>query len=102
MNGIKDFLAHIGPRPGKGYSLDRIDNDKGYEPGNVRWATTIQQAANKRKRARIEQWSDAEIRAEFERRGLGNNVTIIVSPTVVQQPSVPDFGLTFWGNQTIC
>ena len=47
----QDFMAfyeHIGPRPGPGFSVDRIDNDRGYEPGNVRWATEPQQRENKR------------------------------------------------------
>lgn len=41
------FYSSIGPRPGPGYSLDRIDNSKGYEPGNVRWATNKVQSRNK-------------------------------------------------------
>jgi hypothetical protein len=44
------FLAHIGPKPSPELTLDRIDNDKGYEPGNVRWATRQEQAQNRRAR----------------------------------------------------
>lgn len=41
------FLEDVGPRP-KGMQLERMNNEKGYEPGNVRWATRIEQARNKR------------------------------------------------------
>jgi hypothetical protein len=41
------FLAGVGPRPSLGHTLDRLDNSKGYEPGNVRWATHDEQARNK-------------------------------------------------------
>lgn len=44
------FLLYVGNRPSVGYSIDRFPNQNGnYEPGNVRWATAIEQMMNQRR-----------------------------------------------------
>lgn len=43
-----DFLEDVGKRPSQKYSLDRINNDGNYQPGNVRWADRRTQMLNRR------------------------------------------------------
>ena len=55
--GFRAFLEFIGPRPSSGHSVDRVDNECGYQPyqndgitRQVRWATSVEQRANQRPR----------------------------------------------------
>lgn len=75
-----NFLEDMGEHPGKGYTLDRIDNDEGYSPENCRWATWATQNNNSRKNIPV-QWRGETITvAECARRAgmcrtvLGNRL----------------------------
>lgn len=47
------FYAYVGEPPSPMHTLDRIRNNEGYKPGNVRWATDGEQANNSRRAVKI-------------------------------------------------
>jgi hypothetical protein len=62
------FLRYVGSRPSSRHSLDRINNEGHYEPGNVRWATSQEQGSNTRRNRNLtfrgetrtfSEWADA-------------------------------------------
>lgn len=58
QNSFEDFKSDMGERPSKNHSIDRIDNDGHYEPGNVRWSTQEEQTRNKRNNRKIEYYGE--------------------------------------------
>jgi hypothetical protein len=67
---IESFIASVGRHPGPHFSLDRINNDEGYAPGNVRWASRSTQNSNKRYGQVIEKIPTSTLISELEKRGV--------------------------------
>jgi hypothetical protein len=65
--GSQCFVADMGPRPSPMHSLDRIDVNGHYEPGNCRWATSREQSNNRRSNIRVTIHGRTQTTAEWAR-----------------------------------
>jgi hypothetical protein len=74
---FEEFFAEVGPRPSPKMTIDRIDNEKGYEPGNVRWTDRETNMRNTRSTVMITFRGETLCRTEWAQRlGLKQQVMI--------------------------
>lgn len=72
---IHNFIEDMGPRP-KGTSIERINNNGNYEPGNCRWATSTEQGRNKRNNNLITAFGETHT-ASYWAEKLGTNKNLV-------------------------
>ena len=56
LKDFRDWLIHLGPRPAQGWTVHRMNNNKGYQPGNLKWATKIEQTEIRK----VTKWHDID------------------------------------------
>jgi hypothetical protein len=65
-NGFEAFLSDLGPKPFPNAILDRIDNNKHYWPGNVRWINAVESSRNRRNVPRFTFCGETKTLPEWE------------------------------------
>lgn len=96
-NSFKNFLTDMGERPSAAHTIDRIDSDKGYAPGNCRWATKAEQVNNRRNAVNLtfngrtlnaKQWADElglSVACIRKRIANGWSIDRVLSPVRVKK-----------------
>lgn len=69
-DSVDAFLADMGKKPTPKHSIDRIDNNLGYSPGNCRWATNTEQTNNQRSNVVISLYGMSMTASQWSRVSL--------------------------------
>ncbi len=65
IKSFEAFYLYIGPRPTPDCTIERVDYNKGYVPGNVKWLPRREQPKNKRDNIRITAWGETKLVSEW-------------------------------------
>lgn len=65
---FSNFIADMGERPSRAHTIERVDTNGNYEPGNCRWATRVEQMRNMRRNVYVETPEGRVLVADLARR----------------------------------
>jgi hypothetical protein len=77
FTSFDEFYEALGPRPSAQHGIERVDNERHYEQGKVRWATRVEQQNNVRRNSLLTANGESHTQAEWARRSGIRAATLI-------------------------